>query len=111
MDAVTKTHQPKREWKQKEKPAVPELQQNIPPEKSENTPSKTSKSPRKAEAKSAMQPPVVANCPHCNTHHEIPVEKGKNGKPFFMTCRKCNNEFAVRFVEVTVYQAQVAGFR
>jgi hypothetical protein len=111
MDAMTKTHPPKRERKQKEKPAMPELQQETAPEISEKTPPKTPKSPRKAEAKPAIQPPVVANCPYCNTHHEIPLEKGRNGKPFFMPCSKCKSEFAVRFVQVTVYQAQVAGFR
>jgi transposase-like protein len=53
----------------------------------------------------------MANCPYCNARHEIQVEKGKNGKPFFMACSKCKSEFAVRFVPVAMYQAQVAGFR
>ena len=111
VDSMTKAHLPKRERKQKEKPAMPELQQETVPEKSEKPPLQTPKSPRKTETKQANQPPVVANCPYCNARHEIPVEKGKNGKPFFMSCSKCKNEFAVRFVQVTVYQAQVAGFR
>ena len=37
-------------------------------------------------------------------------EKGKSGKPFLLVCSKCNGDFAVRFVEVTIYQAEVAGF-
>jgi transcription elongation factor Elf1 len=90
---------------------MPELPQETAPAKSEKTAPLIFKAPRKIEAKPAIQLPVVANCPYCNARHEIPVEKGKNGKPFFTSCNKCKNEFAVRFVQVTVYQAQVAGFR
>jgi hypothetical protein len=54
---------------------------------------------------------VVANCPYCNHKHDLPFEKGKNGKPFFVICGRCNTEFGVRFVPVTIYQAQVAAFR
>jgi hypothetical protein len=110
-DSMITTNQPKRERKKAEKPAMPELQQETAPEISEKTPPPIVKAPRKTGAKPAIQPPVVADCPYCSARHEIPVEKGKNGKPFFMSCSKCNKEFAVRFVEVTVYQAQVAGFR
>jgi hypothetical protein len=110
-DSEPTAHPPKRERKKAEKPAMPEQQKEKAPEKSEKTPLKTAKAPRKTEAKPAIQPPVVANCPYCNARHEIPVEKGKNGKPFFMACSKCKSEFAVRFVPVTMYQAQVAGFR
>ncbi|MDD2853249.1 MAG: hypothetical protein PHY09_15295 [Desulfuromonadaceae bacterium] len=57
-------------------------------------------------------PAVVATtCPYCSHKQEIPFEKGKNGKPFFATCVKCSVDFAVRFVPVTVYQAQVAAFK
>jgi len=66
---------------------------------------------RKAEAKHPAQAAVAADCPYCNQKHEIPVEKGRSGKPFFLTCTKCQNDFAVRFVQVTLFQAQVAGFR
>lgn len=66
---------------------------------------------KKPEIKPATQAIVVVTCPHCNTRHDLPVEKGKNGKPFFMTCDKCTIDFAVRFVPVMAYQAQVAGFR
>ncbi|MDD5287051.1 MAG: hypothetical protein PHD54_14455, partial [Desulfuromonadaceae bacterium] len=59
----------------------------------------------------AAQTVVVANCPYCNHKHDLPIEKGKNGKPFFVACIRCSTEFAVRFVPVTMYQAQVAAFR
>jgi hypothetical protein len=108
-DAGDTIYPPKRERKKAEKPAMSE--QEIVSEISEKTLPPIVKAPRKVEAKSAIQPPVVADCPYCSTRHEIPVEKGKHGKPFFMSCSKCNKEFAVRFVQVTVYQAQVAGFR
>lgn len=54
---------------------------------------------------------VSANCPYCNQKQDLTFEKGKNGKPFFVSCVKCNVDFAVRFVPVTVYQAQVAAFK
>ena len=64
-----------------------------------------------AEIKPAAQSAVSASCPECKFKHEFPLEKGKNGKPFFVACARCKAEFAVRFVPVMVYQAQVAGFR
>ena len=63
------------------------------------------------EIKPAAQTVVAACCPECRFKQELPLEKGKNGKPFFVVCTKCKAEFAVRFVPVMVYQAQVAGFR
>lgn len=54
---------------------------------------------------------VTATCPYCNHKQDLPFEKGKNGKPFFVACVRCNSEFAVRFVPVTMYQAQVAAFK
>jgi hypothetical protein len=66
---------------------------------------------KKIDAKAAIQTAVPAQCPYCGQKHDIPVEKGKNGKPFFVTCTKCTVDFAVRFVTVTQFQAQVAGFR
>ena len=63
------------------------------------------------EIKPAAQTVVAVCCPECRFKHELPLEKGKNGKPFFVACAKCKAEFAVRFVPVMVYQAQVAGFR
>ncbi len=58
-----------------------------------------------------IQAVVAATCPYCNHKQDLPFEKGKNGKPFFVTCVRCSTEFAVRFVPVTMYQAQVAAFK
>jgi hypothetical protein len=58
----------------------------------------------------AQQTVVVTVCPYCSHRHDIPLEKGKGGKAFLMSCARCGLEFAVRFVPVTVYQAQVAAF-
>lgn len=72
---------------------------------------KSHKPANKTETKPAPQTVVPAQCPYCSQKHEIPVEKGKNGKPFFITCTRCTTDFAVRFVPVTMFQAQIAGFR
>ncbi len=66
---------------------------------------------KKSEAKPLPQSVVIANCPYCNHKHELALDKGKNGKPFFVACSKCTVEFAVRYVPVTIYQAQVAAFK
>lgn len=89
---------------------APEVKQ---PVRSEATPEAkpASKPIKKAEAKPLPQSVVLANCPYCNHKHELALEKGKNGKPFFVSCAKCTAEFAVRYVPVTVYQAQVAAFK
>jgi DNA-directed RNA polymerase subunit RPC12/RpoP len=58
-----------------------------------------------------IQAVVAATCPYCNHKQDLPFEKGKNGKPFFVACVRCSTEFAVRFVPVTMYQAQVAAFK
>lgn len=71
---------------------------------------KPSRPAKKPEAKPAGQNIVVAGCPYCSHKHELALEKGKNGKAFFVECSRCNREFAVRYVPVTVYQAQVAAF-
>ena len=72
---------------------------------------KARKATRKSDANPAAQTVVATECPYCGQKHEIPVEKGHRGKPFFHSCTSCKNDFAVRFVQVTIYQAQVAGFR
>lgn len=54
---------------------------------------------------------VAATCPYCNHKQDLPIEKGRNGKPFFTTCTRCATDFAVKFVPVTMYQAQVAAFK
>ncbi len=69
------------------------------------------KSLKKVENQAGAQAAVVAACPYCGHRHDLPPEKGKNGKPFFVACARCNRDFAVRFVPVTVYQAQVAAFK
>lgn len=66
---------------------------------------------KKVESQTGAQAAVVAACPYCGHRHDLPPEKGKNGKPFFVACARCNRDFAVRFVPVTVYQAQVAAFK
>ena len=58
-----------------------------------------------------IQTTVAATCPYCTHKQDLPFEKGKNGKPFFVACNRCSTEFAVRFVPVTMYQAQVAAFK
>jgi hypothetical protein len=73
--------------------------------------SKQLRSLKKTDIKPVAQVTVTASCPYCNHRHELPLEKGKNGKPFFMACDRCKSDFAVRFVPVMAYQAQVAGFR
>lgn len=65
----------------------------------------------KPETRMTAQSTVPAHCPTCGCKQDIPVEKGKNGKPFFLTCPRCTADFAVRFVPVTMFQAQVAGFK
>lgn len=65
---------------------------------------------RKGEgAKTVKGEPIAFACPYCNHRAEAPPAR-KDGKPFFQTCEKCNGEFAVRIVPVTVYQAEVAAF-
>jgi hypothetical protein len=71
----------------------------------------SSGSPKKMSTKPVAQTTVSACCPECNFKHEFPLEKGRNGRPFIAACVKCKADFAVRYVPVTVYQAQVAGFR
>ena len=65
----------------------------------------------KTELPALDQEFVEARCPYCNQKNEILIDRNKRGKPFFVACAKCNTEFAVRLVQVTMYQAQVAGFR
>lgn len=71
---------------------------------------KPSRPVRKGEAKPGLQTVVVAACPYCSHKHDLSLEKGKSGKPFFVECGRCTKEFAVRYVPITVYQAQVAAF-
>jgi hypothetical protein len=117
-DALPVPSTPKRDRVKKASPRPPAqpADQLCPPEQpsARTSPpggSKTLTKPKKTDIKPLAQATVTATCPHCNNRHELPLEKGKSGKPFFMTCEKCSTEFGVRFVPVMVYQAQVAGFR
>jgi transcription elongation factor Elf1 len=86
----------------------PEVELVINPESASKP--KIVKSTKKPEAKPAGQPTVVTACPYCSHKHDVLLDKGKNGKAFLMSCSRCSKEFAVRFMPVTVYQAQVAAF-
>jgi len=99
--------------KRKEESSMPDTKKTVTEDSDwPKTPAKKSSSTaRKFAAKPAAQSIVVAECPYCSNRHEIAVERGRNGKPFFQSCSRCSNDFAVKFVQVTVYQAQVAGFR
>lgn len=110
MASVTKRV---RTIKEQEAAPMPDTTPSIPQqaEAPKATAPKFHKPAVKAEAKPAPQTVVPAQCPYCSQKHEIPVEKGRNGKPFFTTCSRCATDFAVRFVTVTMFQAQVAGFR
>lgn len=72
---------------------------------------KAARTIKKSEVKPAAQTVAEAQCPYCGHKQDIPLEKGRSGKPFFFSCSRCENDFAVRFVAVTVMQAQVAGFK
>lgn len=76
-------------------------------------PRKSAAAKSSAETKPAriVQAVIEATCPYCHHKQDLPFEKGKNGKPFFVTCTRCSSEFAVRFVPVTLYQAQIAAFK
>jgi DNA-directed RNA polymerase subunit RPC12/RpoP len=93
-------------------PAFPE-EQPLTSAPTQNSPKKSAASKTPAEVKPAkiIQSVVAATCPYCSHKQDLPFEKGKNGKPFFVGCVRCSTEFAVRFVPVTMYQAQVAAFK
>jgi hypothetical protein len=116
-DALPTPTTTKRERIKKETPQAQAPEQQVvqapavPPQTTSASPAKTPKDTRKMNMKPVAQTSVSANCPECNCKHEFPLEKGRNGKPFFTACVKCKAEFAVRFVPATIYQAQVAGFR
>lgn len=109
---------PSRKPRQKKDDEVPAVTEQVsaptPPisitEKPAHGSQRAAKAAKKASGKPAPQSAVSAECPYCNLKHDIPLEKGRSGKPFFHACSKCKNDFAVRFVQVTMYQAQVAGF-
>lgn len=110
-DLISIPRKPKNDRKTTEGPVMTEPQQKTVTELNQNTPAQTARPKRRSEPKSAAPSVVGANCPYCHARHEVPLEKGKSGKPFFVSCSRCSKEFAVRFVQVTMYQAQVAGFQ
>jgi hypothetical protein len=107
---VTTSTKKERKPMQKETESA-ELSENQPP--ATRMTSTVSKKTAAAEIKPVKiaQSAVTTTCPYCNHKQELSFEKGKNGKPFFTACVRCSTEFAVRFVPVTVYQAQVAAFK
>lgn len=110
-DPIPLVIKPVRERNETEKPVMTEPQHKSVTEPKLNMNEETARPKRKGETKPANHLPVAASCPYCHFRHDIPLEKGKSGKPFFVSCTRCSKEFAVRFVPVTVYQAQVAGFQ
>lgn len=108
---VTTSFKKERTPMQKSTIALPELPEDQP---HVTKPAQTaSKKSGVAEIKPVkiIQAVVATTCPYCNHKQDLSFEKGKNGKPFFVTCTRCSTEFAVRFVPVTMYQAQVAAFK
>lgn len=106
LASVTKRIRPKKE---KEAPMPEAAPQPDAPQPPSTKPA--ARPAKKIEARPPAQSAVPAQCPYCGQKHELPVEKGRNGKPFFVTCTRCTVDFAVRFVPVTMFQAQVAGFK
>ncbi|MBK5276243.1 MAG: hypothetical protein JJE30_14495 [Desulfuromonadales bacterium] len=119
VPTATKRERVKKERTPAAEPALPNAGQAVPAPVLAKPPTQTrpavaakaAGNVRPTDIKPAVQMSVSTNCPECRFKHELPLDKGKNGKPFIMTCAKCSAEFAVRFVPVMVYQAQVAGFR
>jgi transcription elongation factor Elf1 len=119
---LPRTTTTRRERTKMEKPVTPpatpqEAPAEEPPPRTPASPPMTARTkakPKPATPKSALktevQSVVVATCPYCSHRNELALERGKNGKPFFTACGRCERDFAVRFVPVTVYQAQVAAF-
>lgn len=100
---------------QKNTTSVPEVSLDQPftnaPLQSIQKKSNSAKAATEAKPAKISQTVVAATCPYCNHKQDLPMDKGKNGKPFFTTCARCATDFAVRFVPVTLYQAQVAAFK
>lgn len=111
-DFLPTTTSTKKERKPMQKSPVISETSEIQPPAAKPAQSATKK-PSAADSKPVKiaQTAVAATCPYCNHKQDLPFEKGKNGKPFFTACVKCSTEFAVRFVPVTMYQAQVAAFK
>ncbi|MFZ4858760.1 MAG: hypothetical protein ACOYL3_20455 [Desulfuromonadaceae bacterium] len=107
------TTSPKKERKPMQKDMTVSDFSETPPVTAKPAPAMAKKPATVTEVKpvKVSQATVAATCPYCSHKQDLPFEKGKNGKPFFVACVRCNSEFAVRFVPVTLYQAQVAAFK
>lgn len=112
---ITTSTKKERTVMKKTTPSAPEFSEEQPPVTAppRSAPKKSAPAKASAEAKPVkiIQSVVAATCPYCSHKQDLPFEKGKNGKPFFAACTRCATEFAVRFVPVTMYQAQVAAFK
>ncbi|MFA7404604.1 MAG: hypothetical protein WC007_11445 [Pelobacteraceae bacterium] len=91
--------------------SAPEFSEEQPLAAAQQSAPKKSTPARAPAPLKVAQSVVSATCPYCNHKQDLPIEKGRNGKPFFATCPRCSSEFGVKFVQVTVYQAQVAAFK
>lgn len=112
---ITTSTKKERTVMKKTTPSAPEFSEEQPlitaPPQSAPKKSAPAKASTEIKPVKIAQTVVAATCPYCNHKQDLPIEKGRNGKPFFATCTRCSTDFAVRFVPVTVYQAQVAAFK
>lgn len=108
---VTTSTKKERTLMQKNTASIAELSESQPQVVKPAQPTAKKSAATEVKPVKIMQTAVAATCPYCNHKQDLPFEKGKNGKPFFALCVRCSTEFAVRFVPVTMYQAQVAAFK
>ena len=108
---VTTSHKRERKKMSSATVATPTQQEGASVNATVPQPASQQKKLSAAKPAATHQTAVTASCPYCNFKQELPLEKGKNGRAFFTACPKCAGEFAVRFVPVTIFQAQVAAFR
>ncbi len=108
---ITTSTKKERTAMKKNAPSAPEFSEEpLAAAPAQSAPKKSA--PAKAPAPLKVAQSVVpATCPYCSHKQDLPIEKGRNGKPFFALCPRCSTEFGVKFVQVTVYQAQVAAFK
>ncbi len=108
---VTTSTKKERTAMQKKTTSTSELSEDQPQAITHTPPAMKRTAATEVKPVKVIQSVVVATCPYCSHKQDLPFEKGKNGKPFFAACVRCSSEFAVRFVPVTMYQAQVAAFK
>jgi hypothetical protein len=78
-------------------------------EKEKDAPVAAKRAKKGEGAKVPKGEPVTFECPYCGHKGEAPPVR-KDGRPFFTICEKCQGEYAVRLVPVTIYRAEVAAF-